>query len=109
MKKKTHTTDALAILDKRYKLNTPARKKSIQKEQEKADIAEKIYNLRIKAGVSQAQLAKKIGTTQSVISRLEDADYDKHGLPILRNIAQALGQRVELRFVPLSSRIAQAL
>jgi len=36
---------------------------------------------------------------QSVISRLEDADYDGHSLAMLRRIASALEKRVEIRFV----------
>jgi hypothetical protein len=39
-----------------------------------------------------------VGTTPSVISRLEDADYERHSLAMLRRIAVALGQRVEIRF-----------
>jgi hypothetical protein len=41
-----------------------------------------------------------VGTTASVICRLEDADYEGHSLAILRRIGAALGKRVELRFVP---------
>jgi hypothetical protein len=42
-----------------------------------------------------------IGTTASVISRLEDADYEGHSLAMLRRIAAALDKRVEIRFVPV--------
>jgi hypothetical protein len=45
-------------------------------------------------------LAKLIGTTASVICRLEDADYGGHSLAMLRRIGAALHQRVEVRFVP---------
>jgi len=41
-----------------------------------------------------------VGTTQSVISRLEAADYTGHSLGMLRRIANALHCRVEVRFVP---------
>jgi transcriptional regulator with XRE-family HTH domain len=57
--------------------------------------------LRTKAGLTQAQLGKLIGTTASVICRLEDADYEGHSLAMLRRIAAALNQRVEIRFVPI--------
>jgi len=40
-----------------------------------------------------------VGTTASVICRLEDAEYDGHSLAMLRRIAEALGKRVEVRFV----------
>ena len=56
--------------------------------------------LQHEAKLSQAELARKVGTTQSVISRLEDADYDGHSLEMLRRIASALEQRIEIRFLP---------
>jgi len=40
-----------------------------------------------------------VDTTASVISRLEDADYEGHSLAMLRRVASALGKRVEIRFV----------
>jgi transcriptional regulator with XRE-family HTH domain len=49
-------------------------------------------------GLTQSQLAKEIGTTQSVIARLEDAAYRGHTLKMLEHIAEALGRRVEIRF-----------
>jgi len=51
-------------------------------------------------GLSQRQLAKLIGTTASVICRLEDADYEGHSLAMLNRIATALNRRVEIHFVP---------
>jgi transcriptional regulator with XRE-family HTH domain len=56
---------------------------------------------RTKAGLTQKELAKHVGTTPSVISRLEDADYRGHSLAMLRRIARALNKRVEIRFVSL--------
>jgi len=53
------------------------------------------------ASLAQTQLARLIGTTASVICRLEDADYEGHSLASLRRIASALNQRVEICFVPI--------
>lgn len=93
------SSDALALMGK---LAGPNQEMLELLEQEEAnlDIARKIFQLRSKAKLSQAELAKKVGTTQSVISRLEDADYDGHSLVMLRRIASALEQRLEIRFVP---------
>lgn len=55
--------------------------------------------------MSQAELARKVGTTQSVISRLEDADYDSHSLTMLNRIAAALKPWVEIRFAPRKPRL----
>jgi transcriptional regulator with XRE-family HTH domain len=79
----------------------------IQQEQANLDIARKIYEMRTAAGLSQAALARKVGTTQSVISRLEDADYDGHSLAILRRIASAMDRRVEIRF-PVIRKLSHA-
>jgi len=64
-----------------------------------AAVAQLIYDARNKAGLSQAELAKRVGTKQSVISRLEAADYEGHSLTMLQRIAAALGQCVEIRFL----------
>lgn len=63
-----------------------------------AEIGQMIYEARTKAGLTQTQLANRLGTTQSVISRLESADYEGHSLSMLQRIAEVLGQRLELRF-----------
>ena len=99
MKKKT-TTNAVKILHNIFIKDDPKRLASLEEEREKLDIAGQIYDLRTQAGLSQAQLAKLVGTTQSAISRLEDADYSGHSFNMLRRIASALHCRVEVRLVP---------
>ena len=73
----------------------------LEEERANADIARKIYKLRTKAGLTQRELAKLVGTSASAICRLEDADYEGHSLSMLQRIAAALNQRAEIRFVPL--------
>ena len=68
------------------------------------EVAQMIYDARTQAGLSQSQLAALIGSKQSVIARLESADYSGHSLTMLQRIAAVLEQRVELRFVPKRSR-----
>ncbi len=62
-------------------------------------VAQMIYDARKEAGLTQSELAKLVGTTQSVISQLEDADYEGHSLTMLNRIAAALQKQVEVRFV----------
>ena len=100
MKKKT-TSDALKIMDQRYFDGKPERQAELEQAFADDAVARKIYNLRIKAGLTQKQLAKMVGTTDSVISRLEDADYEGHSMAMLTRIAAALDKRVEIRFVPI--------
>lgn len=95
------TTDAVEILRRRTYEGKPARLKNLEEARANEEIASKIQELRAAAALSQAQLAKLIGTTASVICRLEDADYEGHSLAMLRRIASALNRRVEIRFVPI--------
>lgn len=106
MPKKT-TTDAIKILAQMAGRD-PARQRMLEEELANTEVAVKIYWLRQQAGLSQAELAKRVGTTQSVISRLEDADYEGHSLAMLNRIAAALERRVEIRFVPRKRRLQPA-
>lgn len=99
--KRRPTTDAVEILHRRFFKRQPERLKALEEARADDEVARKIFELRKKAGLTQAQLAKMIGTTASVISRLEDADYEGHSLAMLRRIAAALDKRVEIRFVPI--------
>jgi ribosome-binding protein aMBF1 (putative translation factor) len=95
------TSDAVEILRRRVYEGKPTRLKNLEEARANEDIARKIHELRAAAALTQTQLAKRIGTTASVICRLEDADYEGHSLAMLRRIAGALDQRVEIRFVPI--------
>jgi len=98
-KNRKRTTDAAAILHRRYFAGKPDKLLLLEEERANAEIARKIWSLREKAGLSQRELARRVGTTASVICRLEDADYEGHSLAMLRRIAEALHKRVEIRFV----------
>lgn len=71
----------------------------VENEDLNANIAVQIYAARKKAEMSQSDLADRIGTQQSVISRLEDADYDAHSLSMLKKIADATGMKLRVQFV----------
>lgn len=100
-KKAKPVSDAVEILHRRVYEGNPARLKNLEEARANEEIALKIHELRATAGLTQTELAKLIGTTASVICRLEDADYEGHSLAMLRRIASALNQRVEIRFVPI--------
>jgi DNA-binding XRE family transcriptional regulator len=100
-KKRKPTTDAVEILHRRFYEGRPDRIAALEEARAEDEVARKIYGLRTKAGLSQRQLAKLVGTTASVICQLEDADYQGHSLSMLRRIATALNRRVEIRFPPL--------
>jgi len=100
-RKRKPATDAIEILDRLFYEGKPERRRQLAETQANDEIGRKIRQLRTKAGLTQTKLGKLIGTTASVICRLEDADYEGHSLAMLRRIATALEKRVEIRFVPL--------
>lgn len=106
--KRAPTTDAVEILHRHYYEGKPARLAALEEARADDAVARNIAALREEAGVSQRQLAKLVGTTASVICRLESADYEGHSLTMLHRIATALHRRVEIRFIPVSRRLKSA-
>jgi DNA-binding XRE family transcriptional regulator len=96
------TTDAIEIIRRRYFEGDRDYEADLEAARASAEIARRIYDLRTEAGLTQQALAKLVGTSASVISRLEDDDYEGHSLTMLRRIGAALHQRVEVRFVPMT-------
>ena len=78
----------------------PELREMIAEETVNAQVARMIYEARTAAGLTQKQLADLVDTQQSTIARLEDADYEGHSLSMLRRIAEALNQKLQVRFVP---------
>lgn len=97
MGKEERTTSAVEILHRRYIGDDAERKTSLQEERVNAEVAQMIYDLRQETGLTQKELADLIGTTQSVISRLEDADYNGHSLSMLSRIAKALNRHLTVQ------------
>ncbi len=92
-------TDASEYIRKKFG-NYPEFEKEVAQARTDLMVGQMIYDSRQEAGLTQRELAELVGTTQSVISRLEDADYEGHSLPMLNRIAAALHKKVEIRFIP---------
>ena len=99
MKQRKKTPDAVVILHRRLVKNQPRKLAELQRIRTNADLAQKIYDLRVAAGLTQKELARLIGTSESVISRLEDADYAGYSFRTLQRIASAVHKRLEISFV----------
>ncbi len=99
-KKRKFESSAVQFLYDRYVGNDPKQIEAYEQEVFSADLARKIFELRTRAGLSQRELAERVGTSASAICRLEDADYEGHSLSVLKRIAGALDKRVEIRFLP---------
>ena len=60
------------------------------------DLGQLIYDLRTDAGLSQRELAERMGTTQSAISRLEEGGGAKNRIDTLARVATALDRHLVL-------------
>ncbi len=64
-----------------------------------SEISQKVYELRIKSGLSQTEIAKKAETTQPVIARLESGkDKRIPSIELLDKIASATGSSLNISF-----------
>jgi transcriptional regulator with XRE-family HTH domain len=79
-----------------------------QRELAKLKLANQILAARQHARLSQAALAKRIGTQQTGVARMENASYASYTVTTLAKIAAATGSRLEVRLVPTGRRLAMA-
>ncbi len=98
---KRRTSSAVSILNQEFG-SDPNYQAGLAEERTRLQAARAIYDARAAAGLTQQELARRVGTTQSVIARLEDADYEGHTFRMLNRIAAALDKKVEVRLVPVT-------
>lgn len=79
-------------------LKNPKIKAEYEKLQPEFAMIQAVIDARVKKGVTQKELAEKIGTKQSVISRLESGRANPT-INFLKKLAQALNSRLEIKFL----------
>jgi DNA-binding XRE family transcriptional regulator len=94
------TTDAIKILHQQFFAGRPERIAELNQTRREMMLGLKIRRVRLEAGLTQAALAKRIGTQTSAISRIELADYDGNSVQTLSKIADALGMRLVIDMEP---------
>ncbi len=67
---------------------------------EEFQVAEEVIKARCRAHMTQAELAKKIGTKAPAIPRLESPVYGKVTMTMLKKVANALGCKLQIKLVP---------
>lgn len=83
------------------KLKNPAFRKEWEEQNEEFEVAKEVIRLRIKAGLTQKELAMKAHTSQPAIARLESGNYRNLNLSFLRKIGGALGVTPHVSFQKL--------
>jgi ribosome-binding protein aMBF1 (putative translation factor) len=101
------TKSAVQIVDRMIGDDSDLRE-MVDEELLHAAIARMILEARTKAGLTQVELARRVGTRQPAIARIEDADYRGHSLGLLSRIARALGLALAVRLQPATARSRRA-
>src|SRR5690349_24825283 len=85
---------------KRRALARPEVRAAYEASAEEFAFLDEVLKARAESGLTQAEVAERIGTTQSAIARLESAE-PKHSPSIatLQKYAKALGYKVEVKLV----------
>jgi len=96
---KRRKDDLDRLIEKALKID-PSLKEEMEKAGRAWDIAFQIYDLRKKSGLTQSQLAKLVGTSQSNIARIESADYTGYTFKTLEKVTKALRAKLEIRIIP---------
>jgi ribosome-binding protein aMBF1 (putative translation factor) len=79
------------------RMDSPAARAAYDQARSAYEIGRMVRELREARGLSQRELAARMGTTQSVVGRLE-AGGSRPTIVTLDRVAQALGVRLEVRF-----------
>ena len=85
------------------KMKNPEFRKHFRHARLAVEVAHQIVLLREKLGLSQVELARRMGTKQQTISRLERGDYDGFTLKTLLKIAEATKTQLVVRFRAVGS------
>ena len=80
-------------------LQNEAFRKGFEEEYKNLVISEKIAQLRHKARLTQEELAERVHTTKSAISRYENNNYNGYSVSLLQKIASACGADLRISFV----------
>jgi len=76
-------------------LSNPAHKKAYENLEFEFAIRDALMRARAKGGVTQAQLAKKVGTRQSAIARFESGRSNPT-VKFIQNLSEALGLEITI-------------
>src|SRR3989344_7258783 len=97
-------TDSYTSWKKELAAN-PAYKAIYQEEAAKKELWLQLVEARLSVGLTQTEVAKRLGVSQAQVARFEKQGYDAYTLTSLRRYIQALGEGVSLEVTVMTSRI----
>jgi transcriptional regulator with XRE-family HTH domain len=84
-------------------IKEPKYRKAYEALREEFELASAMIDLRSRAGLTQAELARKMGTTQPVVARLESG-RGHPSMRTLKRLAGATGSRLLISFEPIGGK-----
>ncbi len=78
-------------------IKSPGFRKMVEEEYENLKLGEEIRQMRLSMGMTQEELAKKMSTTKSAISRLENHSESVR-LATIEKVARVFKKKVEINF-----------
>ena len=94
---KRERTDALAFLEE-MRANDPELQAECERLGPRYRLINALIGARQRAGLNQGELAKRMGRSQAVVSRLESAEHSPR-IETLLEYVEACGHRIEFRIV----------
>lgn len=88
------------------KMKRPEFKKAWKELDSEFELIESMLKARERAGLTQTELAKRIGTKQPALSRLESGGFEKATVETLKKIADALDARLVVKLQPKKKKAA---
>lgn len=84
---------------KKRLLSSPEAQAEYEEIIEEQDLWQQLVEARLKAGLTQAELAAKLGVSQAQVARIEKSGYDAYTLRTLRRHVQALGKKLHITVI----------
>jgi transcriptional regulator with XRE-family HTH domain len=75
----------------------PENERMYRESEIRIEFSERMKAMRKESGLSQVELAEKLGCSQSFIAKLERGGYDRSGLSTLRTFARAMGYDINVK------------
>jgi ribosome-binding protein aMBF1 (putative translation factor) len=92
------TRDALEILDREFGKDDPDWERGVAEEELRIRVGQIVYRIRQDSGLTQAQLAKLVGTHRTNISKIEHADYEGSALEMLARVCLAVHKPLDITY-----------
>lgn len=89
------------------KLKDPYFRELYELDEQKLEVVKRIIEYRIKHGLNQTQLAKRVGVTQQHISKIESGEFSS--VTTLEKVLLRIGYTVKIQAIPLPRQTAQKI